>query len=102
MITLAWKRRLDTATSADEVMEITRHFVATFSVADIDRLPAYSRPGELAGPADVANYAARLQHHYFDGDAATARVLTRLVEFFSAAAIRLAEVARAPVARDDA
>jgi N-acetylglucosamine kinase-like BadF-type ATPase len=99
VIALTWKRRLDSAMSAGEVLVLAREFLATLSAVDLERLPAFWRPGELASSDDVRSYAHRLSRHFIDGDAAAARLLTRLVQFFSSAAVRLTEIeeSRVPV-----
>ena len=102
MITLAWKRRIDSAPNAEAVVGIAKEFTGTFSQAELERLPPHCRPGALDSPADVTDFAKRISHHFIDGDAAIARLVTRLVEFFAAAAVRLSELPAKTLESDEA
>lgn len=102
MIPPAWQRRLDATQFPDEVMAVARAFMASFSPVDVERLPSHCRPGPLTSQKEIAELALWLSHQAIDGDAATVRLVTRMAQFFSAAAIRQAAMATREVASDDA
>lgn len=74
------------------MVAIARQFVATLSPNDLERLPEICRPGPLTRGSEVSEYASILVRHHCSGDGATHRLVTRLTEFFSAAARRVAEL----------
>ena len=86
----AWRRRLDSAVSAPEVLRIAREFLETWEPDEIERLPEGCRPGRLREPGDVRCYAMQLARAEFADDAGAMEML-RMSGFFSAAAERLAQ-----------
>jgi hypothetical protein len=89
---LSWQGRLVAASSAAEVIEVARNFVATFTVLEIARLPQACRPPELASANDVAEYAFALVRHNCDDNDGSARLAYRLASFFSNASTRLSRI----------
>lgn len=81
---------------------MARQFSATFTHAEIERFPPHCRPGALVTLEEVAELAKCLSFSPIDGDAATVRLLTRMGHFFSAAAVRLSEIARMSREREKA
>jgi hypothetical protein len=89
---LSWQGRLVAATSAAEVIEVARGFVATFTPLEIGRLPAAFRPPEFADANDISEYAFALVRHNCDDNYGSARLAYRLASFFSNASIRLSRM----------
>jgi hypothetical protein len=81
--------RLQATTTEGEVVEIAREYVAMLSPGDIDRLPHPCRPSRFHSAADVTSYALTLVRHDCIVDGATARLVAKLCDFFSAATQRL-------------
>lgn len=91
---LSWQGRLVAASSAAEVIEVARNFVAAFTPLEIARLPALCRPPELADANDISEYAFALVRHNCDDNDGSARLAYRLASFFSNASILLSRVVR--------
>jgi hypothetical protein len=85
-----WLERLETATSEGEIVEIAREYIGTLSAGDIERLPKPCRPPRFFTGADVTGFSDTLVRHDCIVDGATARLVGRMCDFFSAAALRLA------------
>ena len=88
---MPWLARLRAARTRPEVLEVAREYVAKLPDGEVARLPSECRPGKLATEQDLQEYAFRLVKHHGHGD--DARAVIKLSEFFSRAAIRLAELA---------
>jgi hypothetical protein len=91
---MPWLARVATARTPDEVLAIAREYVEHFSVGASDSLPPELRPGEIATASALQQYALTLARYHGHGE--NARAVYRLSEFFSRAAVRLAELATAP------
>ena len=85
-----WSERLDAAASEGEIVEVAREYIATLSAGDIERLPKPCRPPGFLTAADVTGFSDTLVRHDCIVDGATARLVGRMCEFFSAASLRLA------------
>jgi hypothetical protein len=85
-----WVERLEAATSEGEVVEVAREYIATLSAGDIERLPKPCRPPRFLSAADVTGFSDTLVRHDCIVDGATARLVGRMCDFFSAATLRLA------------
>jgi hypothetical protein len=88
----SWQGRLVAASSVAEVIEVARDFVATFTPAEIGRLPEACRPPELVDANDISEYAFALVRHHCDDNEGSARLAFRLASFFSSASIRLSRM----------
>jgi hypothetical protein len=88
----AWHQRLKAATSEQEVVGIVREYIATLTEGDIERLPAPCRPGKFDSPKDVRDFSFALVRHDCISDGATARLITRMSEFFSRAEAQLVAI----------
>jgi len=88
----SWPQRLRSATSEQEVVDIARDFVATFSPYDLARLPAELRPGRFVDGNDVADFAFNLVRQDHDDAEGTARCIHKMTHFFTQASVRLSEV----------
>lgn len=91
---MPWLARVATARTPDDVLAIAREYVAHFAMASGDSLPRELRPGTLATVDDVQKYALALARYHGHGE--TARGVYKVSEFFSRAAVRLAELATPP------
>lgn len=88
---MPWLARVATARSPDEVLAIARNYVDHFSVGAGDSLPPELRPGTIATVSDLQHYALTLARYHGHGE--RARAVYKHSEFFSRAAVRLAELA---------
>ena len=91
-----WERRVDQVVSVEEVVTVTRDYLASFSPEYLGRLPADCRPGHIKYPDDIEFWAQQLAHRYckendepVDGD-----LLRDLLDYFLHAVIRLAQLHR--------
>jgi hypothetical protein len=92
-VSKTWLERLEAANSEGEIVEIAREYIATLSAGDIERLPKPCRPPRFLSAADVAGFSDTLVRHDCIVDGATARLVGRMCEFFSAASLRIAALA---------
>jgi hypothetical protein len=90
---LTWQRRLEAASSEQEVVAVAREYIATLSAGDIARLPEPCRPGSFECGQDVSDYGFALVRHHCITDGASARLVTRLSDFISHAEARLRQLA---------
>jgi hypothetical protein len=90
---MPWLARVATARTPDEVLAIAREYVEHFSVGASESLPRELRPGEIATVSELQQYALMLARYHGHGE--SARGVYKLSEFFSRAAVRLAELATA-------
>jgi hypothetical protein len=91
---MPWLARVATARTPNDVLTIAREYVAHFAVESGDSLPMELRPGKLATVEDLQHYALALARYHGHGE--TARGVYKVSEFFSRAAVRLAELATPP------
>jgi hypothetical protein len=91
---MPWLARVATARTPDEVLAIAREYVDHFSLGASDSMPPEMRPGEIATVSDLQQYALTLARYHGHGE--SARGVYKLSEFFSRAAVRLAELATTP------
>jgi hypothetical protein len=91
---MPWLARVATARTPDDVLSVAREYVAHFAVESGDSLPVELRPGPLATADDLQHYALALARYHGHGE--TARGVYKVAEFFSRAAVRLAELATPP------
>ena len=91
---MPWLARVATARTPEDVLAIAHEYVAHFAVESSDALPAELRPGPLATADELQQYALGLARYHGHGE--RARAVYRVSEFFSRAAVRLAELATAP------
>jgi hypothetical protein len=89
---MPWLARVREARTRDDVLTVAREFLAQITPAELDRLPPECRPPAVRSEADLHVYALQLARHHGHGDAA--RVIIKLSGFFSAAAVRLAQLAK--------
>lgn len=88
----SWPQRLRSASSEQEVVDVVRDFLATFSPYDLARLPAALRPGRIVDGNDVADFAFALARHAHDDALGTARCIHKMTVFFTQASVRLSEL----------
>src|SRR4051794_31516593 len=91
LVAVSWSDRLDAARNENELLEVARDFLATFSPYDLARLPESMRPGRLVDANDVSELAFTLLSHRAH-DVKGARGLPRLRRFFTHASVRLSEL----------
>ncbi len=88
----SWPQRLRSATSEQEVVDVVRDFLATFSPYDLARLPVELRPGRIVDGNDVSDLAFTLVRHDHDDAQGTARCIHKMTHFFTQASVRLSEL----------
>jgi hypothetical protein len=91
-----WSERLDRADSADEVIALVRDFLARLTPAELEDLPTEGKPGRLASPAAIHEYALWLSQAELKLGHFAPLMLHVMARFFSAAAQRLAYISRFP------
>lgn len=91
MTAATWQQRLDAARTSDELVELTRDFVATFSAYELHALPEHCRPPHKLFADDIAIFAVELVRHECTNPD-TAETVHRLARFFSHASTRLAQL----------
>jgi len=93
MIT-SWYTQLDRAKSANDVVNVARDFIATWSPEDLALLPESCRPGRLRDEEDIEALHATLVEAYRESRATGRELdaLQRLTSFVVRASIRVSEV----------
>ena len=92
---------LSRATSVDEIVRVTRDFLATWSSDELERLPDHCRPAWVRSPHDIERWA----DHFQDVVPRTAvmvedeRKLDRLTSHFLIASVRMRQLAGFRVTR---
>jgi hypothetical protein len=91
-----WQRRMSSVESAEQVVALTRDYLAAFSPENLGRLPEDCRPMRIKYVDDIEYWAHQLAQRYsgdneepVDGD-----LLQQLRDYFLHALIRLAELHR--------
>ena len=89
---LTWPDRLDACTTADDVLDVVRVFMARYSPEEIASLPPGCRPGKIVDADDVSALAVELVRHTCV-EAEPRELLHKLAAIFSHASSRIAELA---------
>lgn len=87
-----WQWRLDDATSAAEVVEVTRDFLATWTPEEFAALPEDCRPGKIVDGDDVADIAFTLVQRSCEDAHLSDERLQRMAGFFTHALQRLSQL----------
>lgn len=102
MTSNAWIQRLKHAATDEEILAVSREYLASFDEYELRFLPSWCMPRSLVCANDVSTYAFDLVVHRCEEMDASARLVRRLAEFFTFASIRLSEITlglRQPVTR---
>jgi hypothetical protein len=90
----SWVDQLDAAKAVSEVVSIVRDYLATWTPAELARLPVPCRPIKIRDESDIASMHEHLAEEYrttrASGDALTS--LQRLTAFVVRASVRIAEL----------
>lgn len=92
MTAATWQQRLELARCSQEVVDIARNFVATFTPYELFSLPDACRPSPKLYVEDIPHLAFDLVRHEC-ANAQTAETVQRLARFFAHASARLAQLA---------
>lgn len=89
-----WRGYLSAASSEEDIVKLTRDFVASWQPADISRLPTPCRPGRIRDGDDISHWAYELAqaHCRIQAGDEQDQLVMRMLAFFSEAAMRVAEV----------
>ena len=85
----AWFDQLAATTSPEDVANVARDFIATWTPGEIAALPRALQPGSMKFPEEVVDYAFTLVRAHVDGGSPN-DALTRMATFFSEASWRVA------------
>jgi hypothetical protein len=92
MPAIGWQKRLDEASTLEEVVDVCRDFLVLWKPAELAELGVDFRPAQHLEVGDVSPYALKLLMKMGVGDRATAPMLHRMSTFFTKAALRLADI----------
>lgn len=99
-MSISWKERLQDAASAEQVLDLTQAFLATWNASDLASLPLAHRQIRVMEPDDIAFYAFELvREQCLNGDGN--KELQRMAAFFGLASGRLAQLMANASARDN-
>jgi hypothetical protein len=87
---MPWLARIRSSKARDDVVRVAREYVAQLSASELELLPQECLTGVMT-EAYIQQCAWALARHHGHGD--NARIVHKLGEFFSSAAVRLAELA---------
>lgn len=91
---MSWQMVIDATPSEQELVQVARDFIASFTPHEIEMLPAECRPRKLVDGEDLAAYSYDLTLHRWDDDDAAAAVIQSFARFFADASVRLAQIKR--------
>jgi hypothetical protein len=89
---MGWADSMAKANTEASVLALVHAFVGTFSVEELERLPASLRPGSFANGAALLSYTARLIQYDSDSSDGATRIALRLSSFLSSATARLRDI----------
>lgn len=91
-----WQAQLEDAAWADQILSVTRDYLATFGPERLARLPAECRPGRIKGEDDIAYWSCKLaQYHHRDPLAPIdVELMQELLNYFLHAWVRLSQLHR--------
>ena len=97
----AWHIQLDGSAEVDQVLAITRDYLATFSPEHLARLPESCRPGRIKGEDDIAYWSCRLAqyNHATDGGPVDGELMQEILNYFLHAWVRISQLHRARAAQ---
>ncbi len=98
MSAIEWQGRLSECSSAQGLADICNEHIASLTRAEVDELPAASRPRPPLRTDDVNPYPLALIRQLGVGNRASAPALHALTIFFTKAALRLAQMREQEVA----
>ena len=88
---LSWIDRIDSATSAAEILDVVRVYTAGITPAEFALLPVRCRPRKLVDAADLSEYALDLVRETCRADEPSPLVL-KMAAIVSHAATRASEI----------
>ena len=91
---LGWHGRLNAATSEDDVVAITRDYVALWSPEELVELPADLRPSKIVDAGDVNDYALALVQAQMGQSLEAESSIHKMGDFFTSASLRLTQLLR--------
>jgi hypothetical protein len=97
MIRYRWRTELKKAATEEEVLELVRQYLQTWSFDELASLPQGTRPPEIGSGRDVAVHAFKLgeAHARFDAHPGTLPLLQELLLFFTHASVRVTQLRHA-------
>lgn len=89
-----WLFAVNAAETEADVVIAARDFLATWTPAEISTLPVDCRPGRIANAEDINEiaYSLSTEHHSSHAEQAGSANLERLMNFFTHATARIAEL----------
>jgi hypothetical protein len=89
-----WRNVIRESSREDEVVELVRDHMARWTPEEIARLPEDCRPGRIRDADDVSQWAFTLASSHCAGvvRGEDEKLLDRMLEFVTHAAVRLAEL----------
>ena len=97
----AWHIQIDSSADVDQVLAVTRDYLATLSPEHLARLPESCRPGRIKGEDDIAFWSCRLAqyNHAGDGGLVDGELMQEILNFFLHAWVRISQQHRARTAQ---
>ena len=94
-----WERRVDEVVSVEDVVAVTRDYLASFSPEYLGRLPADCRPGRIKGEDDIAYWSCKLaqNHHKDPAVRIDPELLQEMLNYFLHAWVRVSQIRRMPI-----
>ena len=89
---LNWSGRLHAARTKEEVVDVIRDFVATFSPRDLADVPTRLWPPKMRDARDVTDYAFVLVRFRVDDEKTSSSTIDRLSAMFSDATVRISQL----------
>jgi hypothetical protein len=99
-LSISWHQRLHSASSVDQVLELTRDFLSTWTPTEIARIPVECRPPLVLDPDDIAFCALALVRSQCLDPQGTPE-LRRMAAFFGTASERISQLMASVSARDN-
>jgi hypothetical protein len=91
---LSWFQQIDAANSPEQVVAVTRDYLATWTPDELGLMPAQCRPGRVKDAQDIEELHVNLVEEYgrnrLSGDALAS--LQRMTSFIVRASVRIAQL----------
>jgi hypothetical protein len=86
-----WQRRLNEASTEEDVVLVVNEFLASWKAEEIAQLPLDCKPGVIENAAEVNSYALWLAHRHTIG-VGDVSAMHRMATYFTRAALRIFQI----------
>lgn len=92
MTTPRWQKRLEDASTQEDVVLAVNDFLALWTPDELAALAEDCRPGPIENAQNVNAYALKLAHYQYSADLRASPELRRMTTFLTKAALRIYQI----------